>query len=103
MKYGHFDDERKEYVITDPRTPVPWINYIGTLEFGGFVDQKGGGVICQGDPATNRITKYIPQLPGSDMNAETLYLRYKENGSYRVFSAFYTPTMDTYDRYECRV
>ena len=48
MNYGHFDDERREYVITDPRTPVKWINYVGTLAFGGFVDQTGGSLICKG-------------------------------------------------------
>ena len=62
MDYGYFDDERREYVITNPRTPVKWINYIGTLAFGGLVDQTGGALICKGDPALNRITKYIPQL-----------------------------------------
>ena len=49
MKYGHFDDEWREYVITDPHTPVKWNNYIGTLAFGGFVDHSGGAVICKGD------------------------------------------------------
>jgi len=42
MNYGHFDDAHREYVITDPRTPVKWINYIGTLAFGGFVTIPGG-------------------------------------------------------------
>ncbi len=67
MNYGYFDDEYWEYVITDPRTPVTWINYIGTLKFGGFVNQTGGMLLCKGDPAANRITKYIPQLPASDL------------------------------------
>ena len=39
MKYGYFDDQNREYVITNPRTPVKWINYVGTLGFGGFVEQ----------------------------------------------------------------
>jgi hypothetical protein len=38
MNYGYFDDPDREYVITDPRTPTKWINYIGTLQFGGLVD-----------------------------------------------------------------
>lgn len=41
-RYGAFDDVNCEYVITNPRTPVKWINYLGTLDFGGFVDQTGG-------------------------------------------------------------
>src|SRR6478609_7661306 len=75
MKYGYFDDQTREYVITNPRTPVKWINYVGTLGFGGFVDHTGGLLLCKGDPALNRITKYIPQLPGSQLKGHTLYLR----------------------------
>ena len=63
MNYGYFDDEKREYVITNPKTPVKWINYVGNIEFGGFVDHTGGSLICKGDSALNRITKYIPQMP----------------------------------------
>ena len=45
---GYFDDERREYVIRTPKTPVRWINYIGTRSFGGFVDQTGAGGDLQG-------------------------------------------------------
>lgn len=103
MKYGYFDDFSKEYVITNPKTPVKWINYIGTLNFGGFVDHTGGALICKGDPALNRITKYIPQMPNSDMKGETLYIRFKENGKYKFFSPFFTPTLDKYDLFECHI
>ncbi|MDC7234495.1 MAG: glycosyl transferase [Spirochaetales bacterium] len=103
MAYGYFDDANREYVITDPRTPVKWINYIGTLNFGGFVDQLGSGVICRKDPAINRIVKYIPQLPASDMNGETLYIRLHTDSGYKIFSPFWAPTMDEWDSYECHV
>ncbi len=108
MDYGHFDDPRREYVITNPRTPTKWINYIGTLQFGGFVDHTGGALICAQDPALNRITKYITQFPASAFNGETLYLRMvqKQRGKvtgFRVFSPFFVPTLDQYDRYECHV
>ena len=103
MKYGHFDDQHREYVITNPRTPVKWINYVGTLGFGGFVDHTGGLLLCKGDPALNRITKYIPQLPGSQFKGQTLYLRKRVADGYQVFSPFFVPTLDAYDRYECRV
>ena len=73
--YGYFDDANREYVITDPRTPVKWINYAGTLDFGGFVDHTGGALICARDPALNRITRYIAQLPNSEFKGSTLYLR----------------------------
>lgn len=77
MQYGYFDDSKLEYVITNPRTPVKWTNYIGTRAFGGFVDHTGGALICAQDPALNRITKYISQMPASDFKGETLYLRIK--------------------------
>ena len=105
MQYGYFDDAAREYVITTPKTPVKWINYIGTLAFGGFVDQTGGALLCKDDPALNRITKYIPQMPASDFKGTTLYLRVREPAAnaYRVFSPFFVPTLDPYDRYECHV
>ncbi len=106
--YGYFDEENREYVITDPRTPVKWINYIGALAFGGFVDHTGGAVICKGDPALNRITRYIAQLPASDFRGETLYIRTRYADSirpdgYRLFSPFYTPCLRPYQSWECRV
>lgn len=103
MRYGYFDDKKREYIITNPKTPVTWINYIGNLQFGGFVNQTGGMLICKGDPALNRITKYIPQLPASDFKGSTLYLRWPEGAGYRLFSPFFVPTLDPYDRYECHV
>ncbi|CAG0930380.1 cellobiose phosphorylase [Thermoflexales bacterium] len=108
MSYGYFDDKKREYVITNPRTPTKWINYIGTLAFGGFVDHTGGALICAQDPALNRITKYITQFPASAFNGETLYLRtaQKQRGKitgYRIFSPFFVPSLDQYDRYECHV
>jgi cellobiose phosphorylase len=113
MNYGYFDDEQREYVITNPRTPTKWINYIGTLAFGGFVDHTGGVLICKGDPALNRITKYITQFPASAFNGETLYVRIpppqsppRSGGDHRggrVFSPFFVPTLDQYDCYECHV
>lgn len=103
MQYGYFDDVEKEYVITNLFTPVKWINYIGTLNFGGFVDHTGGALICKQDPALNRITKYIPQLPSSDFKGETLYLRIHRENGYEIYSPFYTPTLIPLDRYECHV
>lgn len=106
MNYGYFDNPNREYVITDPRTPVKWINYIGTLAFGGFVDHTGGALICKGDPTFNRITKYIQQMPGGEFKGETLYLRVTGNDKQAqniVFSPFFVPTLTPYDKYECRV
>lgn len=103
MKYGYFNDEKKEYIITTPHTPTKWINYVGGLSFGGFIDHLGGSVICKGDPALNRITKYIPQLPDSSFNGETAYIKVEAENETFVFSPFVVPTGHAYDTYECRV
>lgn len=101
--YGYFDDAKKEYVITNPKTPVKWVNYVGTLDFGGLIDHTGGSIICKGDPAINRIVKYIPQLPSSDFKGETAYVRVKTEDGYKVFSPYFVPTLDDYDKFECHV
>ena len=103
MQFGHFDEQNREYVITNPRTPVKWINYIGTREFGGFVDHTGGALLCKDDPTFNRLTKYLQQMPSSDFKGETLYLRLHTDDGYRLFSPFFVPTLDPLDHFECRV
>ena len=103
MRFGHFDDAAREYVITDPRTPVKWVNYTGTLAFGGIVDHTGGALLCAGDPGLNRITKYIPQLPAGDFRGTTLYVIVTRGGARRVVTPFFTPGLDELDHYECRV
>lgn len=103
MKFGYFDDKHCEYVITDPHTPVKWINYIGTLAFGGFVDHTGGPLICARDPALNRITKYISQMPDSDFKGETLYLRVRSAAGQKIYSPFFVPTLTSMDHFECSV
>lgn len=102
--YGFFDDANHEYVITNPKTPVKWINYIGSLSFGGFVDQTGGMLICRQDPALNRITRYLTQGPPSEFKGTTLYLRLPgDKRGYEVFSPFYVPTLTPLTRYTCHV
>ncbi|VGO19260.1 GH36-type glycosyl hydrolase domain-containing protein [Pontiella sulfatireligans] len=103
MKYGFFEDAKREYVITNPKTPVKWTNYVGTLAFGGIVDHTGGSLICKGDPALNRIVKYMPQLPSSEFKGEGMYIRIKQPDGYKIFSPFFVPTLDHYDKYECHV
>jgi cellobiose phosphorylase len=102
--YGYFDDEAREYVITDPRTPVKWINYLGSLDFGGFIDQTGGILLCRQDPALNRITRYRAQGPPSEFRGTTLYLRTPlVEGGYEVSSPFHVPALTPLDRFECHV
>ncbi len=104
MKYGYFHDAEFEYRITSPFTPIKWCNYVGTIGFGGIVDHTGGALICKGDPALNRITKYISQLPASDFKGTTIYVRIKNpDGSFDIYSPFFTPCLKNLDHYECRV
>lgn len=105
MQYGHFDDDRREYVLTNPATPIKWCNYVGTLAFGGIVDTTGGTLLCKGDPALNRITKYLAWLPNSDFRGSTLYVRVRKPGDDRaqVFSPFVVPTLTKLAKWECRV
>jgi cellobiose phosphorylase len=103
MKYGYFDDNNFEYVITDPKTPVKWINYFGTLDFGGIVDHTGGMIVCKKDPALNRITKYIPQLPAGDFKGATVYYRLKTDDGVKIFSPLFVPCLVPYESYKCRI
>ena len=101
MKFGFFDDQHKEYVATTPITPSKWCNYLGTLDFGGIIDSNGGVLLCKGDPALNRITKYITQLPSSEFKGSTLYVKVQDKaGNVEVFSPFYTPTLKPLDKFE---
>jgi cellobiose phosphorylase len=102
-EYGYFDDANKEYVLCHPATPIKWCNYVGTLSFGGVVDTTGGTALCKGDPALNRITKYISQMPASDFKGSTIYIRISEKKSYRVVSPFFVPTCSFWDKWECRI
>jgi cellobiose phosphorylase len=103
-RYGTFDDVNREYVITNPKTPVKWINYLGTLAFGGFVDQTGGVLLCRQDPALNRITKYLTQDPPSEFRGTTIYLRTLDGvGGFDVFSPFFVPTLTPFESYACHV
>ena len=58
MKFGYFDDANKEYVITSPRTPYPWINYLGTQDFFSLISNTAGGYSFYKDARLRRITRY---------------------------------------------
>ena len=58
MRFGHFDDARREYVIDTPRTPLPWINYLGSEDFFSLVSNTGGGYSFYRDARLRRLTRY---------------------------------------------
>lgn len=100
MNYGYFDDKSREYVITRPDTPTPWINYLGSGGFSGIISNTAGGLCFDGDPSFRRVTRYkFNNLP-KDRSGRYLYFRDEETGEY--WSPTWQPVMKKPDFYECR-
>ena len=100
MQYGYFDNEQKEYVITRPDTPTPWMNYLGNGGFGGIISATGGGMIFDRDPSYRRVTRYhFDGLP-KDRPGRYLYIRNQDTGDF--FSPTWQPVMKKLQHYECR-
>jgi cellobiose phosphorylase len=100
MKYGYFDDTLREYVITRPDTPLPWINYLGCEEYFGLISNTAGGYSFYKDARLRRLTRYRYNNSPLDMGGRYLYLRDKATGKY--WSPTWMPTRTTLDEYECR-
>jgi cellobiose phosphorylase len=75
MKYGFFDDEKKEYVITRPDTPLPWINYLGTENFYGIISNTAGGYCFYQDSRMRRLTRYRYNNIPMDSNGRYIYIK----------------------------
>ena len=100
MRYGYFDDARREYVISRPDTPLPWINYLGTEAHFGTVSNTAGGFSWHRDARLRRLTRYrYNNVPG-DAGGRYLYLRDDADGQY--WSPTWQPTRTPLDAYECR-
>lgn len=100
MKYGYFDKKNKEYVVTRPDTPTPWINYIGSGTYGGIVSNTGGGYSFHKDPQNRRVTRYRYNSIPMDRPGRYIYIRNKETGEY--WNPGYQPVMKKLDSYCCR-
>lgn len=101
MKYGNFSKDSKEYIITDPRTPTPWMNYISnSLGYCGIVSQSGGGFSFIKDPRDRRITKYRYNSIPYDRPGRYIYIKNEETKEY--WSPAWQPVMKDLDLYECR-
>jgi cellobiose phosphorylase len=98
MKYGYFDDQKKEYVITTPKTPYPWINYLGNKDFFSILSNTGGGYSFYKDARLRRITRYRYNNLPPDTNGKYFYIN--ENGN--IWSPGWKPVMADLDHYECR-
>ncbi len=107
MRYGHFDDTTREYVIERPDTPLPWINYLGSEEYFGLISNTGGGYSFFKDARLRRLTRYRYNNAPLDMGGRYIYLRDNEAGkrekvSRPYWSPTWMPTRDKLDEYECR-
>ena len=100
MRFGFFDDKSREYVITRPDTPLPWINYLGTDSFFGLISNTAGGYSFYKDARLRRLTRYRYNNAPLDMGGRYLYLR--DADDCKVWSTGWMPVREALDGYECR-
>lgn len=102
MRYGHFDDAAREYVITRPDTPRPWSNYLGSTEYGAIITNHAGGYSFYRSGATGRFLRLRFNAVPLDQPGRTFYLRDRASGDY--WSASWQPVGKPLDRYQatCR-
>ena len=98
MRYGFFDDAKKEYVITTPRTPLPWINYLGSEAFFALCSNTAGGYAFYRDARLRRITRY--RYNGAPLDGEGFRIYIKEGGA--VWNPGWQPVQTELDAYRCR-
>ena len=99
MQYGFFDDAHREYVITTPATPLPWINYLGSEDFLGMISNTGGGYCFYRDAKLQRILRYRYNAVPGDNGGRFYYI--KEDGK-KAWNPGFLPTKTPLDQYECR-
>ena len=98
MKFGYFDDANREYVITTPKTPLPWINYLGCNDFFSLISNTSGGYSFYKDAKLLRLTRYrYNDVPG-DVNGKYFYIKDEDT----VWNPGWQPTKTELDSYECR-
>lgn len=100
MKFGTFDDTRKEYVIHTPQTPYPWINYLGNEQFFGLISNTAGGYTFYRDARLRRLTRYRYNNIPLDTGGRYYYLRDHDNGDF--WTPGWMPVKRELDFYECR-
>src|ERR1051325_9076372 len=100
MKFGYFDDSSREYVITRPDTPLPWINYLGCEEYFGLISNTAGGYSFYKDARLRRLIRYRYNNAPLDMGGRYFYIR--DNASGKYWSPSWMPTRTKLDEYECR-
>ncbi len=98
MRFGYFDDANREYVITTPNTPYPWINYLGSENFFSLISHQAGGYCFYRDPRFRRILRYRYNNVPTDVGGRYFYIH--ENGDY--WTPSYMPVKAELDAFECR-
>jgi cellobiose phosphorylase len=98
MKYGHFDDKNREYVITNPRTPWPWINYLGNEDFFSLISNTAGGYSFYKDAKFRRLNRYRYNNVPMDSGGKYFYI----NDGGTIWSPGWKPFKTELDSYECR-
>ncbi len=102
MKFGYFDDERREYVITRPDTPLPWINYLGSEDFFGIISNTGGGYTFYKDARLRRLTRYRYNNAPLDASGRCLYIKDENANPASSWCPTWQPARTQLDEYECR-
>lgn len=97
-KYGHFDDANREYVITDPKTPWPWINYLGNEDFFSLISNTAGGYSFYKDAKFRRITRYRYNNVPMDNDGRYFYIKDGDT----TWNPGWKPCRTPLDTYECR-
>ncbi|NIN64786.1 MAG: glycosyl transferase [Anaerolineae bacterium] len=100
MRYGYFDDERREYVITQPDTPLPWINYLGCQDYFGLISNTAGGYSFYRDARLRRLTRYRYNNVPLDCGGRYIYVRDDDTGAF--WSPSWQPTRSDLEAYVCR-
>ena len=107
MRYGHFDDAAREYVIDTPATPLPWINYLGNEDFFSLISNTGGGYSFYKDAKLRRITRYRYNNVPADTGARNYYVSVMSGSGedakpIETFSPAFLPARTPLDSYTCR-
>ena len=98
MKFGYFDDDNREYVITNPATPWPWINYLGNKDFFSLISNTAGGYAFYKDAKFRRLTRYRYNNVPMDSGGRYFYIK----GDKTIWSPGWKPCKTKLDQYECR-
>lgn len=98
--FGHFNASDDSYVVTDPATPRPWINYLGNRRLRAFISQNAGGLLWYKEPYSGRVTRYHYTAAPGDRPGFYVYVRDRRTG--QVWNPHFAPSCTALDSFECR-